>query len=265
MNILRFELRSLLRSFLIWTTSLIGLYLLLMLGFYGMFMEGREAVMAALDQMPKYFALMFGVQMDKIFTFGGFFQFAFVYIGVVGAIMAATVALHVFAREKRLKCGDFILTKPVTRGKIFGMKLVACLTVLVVTNLLYISACFAAWHINGEDGSATALALASVSLFMTQFVFLGISTLVSILRKKVRSVSGVATAIGLTGFLVQMLSSLLKEEFVRYLSPLGYFSPSEVFVSGGYNAQLAWTGAAVAVATMALSYVLFARRDAHAV
>ncbi len=264
MNILRFELKSLFRSFLVWTASLISLYLILMLGFYGMFMEGKDAVIAALESLPKYFALMFGLQLDAIFTFGGFFQFVFTYIGVVGAIMAAAVSLHAFAREKRLKCVDFILTKPVRREKIFLMKLLSCLIVLGAANALFLGACAVSWHAKGAEGSLGRLLYSSLSLLFTQLVFLGIGALLSMVLKKVRTVSGVATAIGLAGFLMMALTSLLKEEYLRYLSPLNYYSPGAVFLTGSFDAKLAWTGALVAVVATALAFVLFIRRDAHA-
>lgn len=265
MNILRFELKSLLRSFFVWTASLVGLYLLLMLGFYNMFMEGKEGVSKALESLPPYFAAMFGVEMDAIFTFGGFYQFVFTYIGLVGAIMAASVSLHAFAREKRLKCVDFILTKPVRRGRIFGMKLLACLAVLAAANILFLIACAVSWKVNGAAESLGTLLTSSLSLFLTQLVFLGIGALLSMVLKKVRSVSGVATAVGLVGFLLMALVSLLKEEFLRYLSPLSYFNPGPVFQTGGFDANLAWTGALVAAAAAVLSYILFVRRDTHAV
>lgn len=264
MNILRFELNSLLRSFLVWTVSIICLYLVLMLGFFGMFMDGKDAVMSALSNLPPFFAAMFGMQLDTIFTFGGFFQFVFTYVGLAGAIMAATVSLHAFAREKRLKCGDFILTKPVRRGKIFLMKLLACLAVIVSANALLIIACVASWRIEGGGEPLRNLVLASSSLFFMQLVFLGIGALLSMLFKKVRSVSGTATAIGLAGFLAAALSALLKEDFLHYLSPFQYFSPGAVFLTGSYDAKLAWTGTLVAIGTTVFAYFLYVRRDAHA-
>lgn len=265
MNILRFELKSLLRSFIVWTASLVALYLILTLGFYGTFMEGRDAVTKALENLPPYFAAMFGMELDTIFTFGGFFQFVFTYVGVVGAIMAASVSLHAFAREKRLKCADFILTKPVARGKIFLMKLFACLVVLGAANLVFLAACAFSWRVDRAGGDLGTLLYAGLSLLFTQLVFLGIGALLSMVLKKVRSVSGVATAMGLVGFLLMALVSLLKEDFLRYLSPLHYFNPGAVFLTGGYDAKLAWTGALVAVCATVLAYVLFTRRDAHAV
>ncbi len=265
MNILRFELKSLLRSFFVWTASILALYLILMLGFYDMFMQGKDAVMKALESLPAYFALMFGVQVDAIFTFGGFYQFVFTYIGVVGAIMAASVSLHAFAREKRLKCVDFILTKPVGRGMIFAMKLLACLLILAASNILFLVACAVTWQVNGVEGSFGTMLFASLSLFFTQLVFLGIGALLSMVLKKVRSVSGVATAVGLAGFLLIAITSLLKEDSLRYLSPLQYFAPGTVFQTGGYEAGYALMGAGVAVVSTAVAYVLYVRRDAHAV
>jgi ABC-2 type transport system permease protein len=221
--------------------------------------------MTALESLPKYFALMFGLELSVIFSFGGFFQFVFTYVVLIGSIMAASVSLHAFAREKRLKCTDFILTKPVRRGKIFGMKLLSCLVVLAATNVLFLAVCAFVWQAKGADGSLGKMIVSSLSLLLTQLVFVGIGALLSMVLKKVRSVSGVATAVGLVGFLLMALTSLLQEDFLKYLSPLNYYSPGSVFLTGGFDAKLAWTGALVAAVTTALAYILYVKRDAHAV
>lgn len=265
MNMLRFELRSLVRPLIVWTASLIGLYLFLMLGFYDMFMDGRDAVMQAFGGLPPYFMGMFGMKLDGLFTFGGFFQFAYTYVGLVGAIMAAQISLHAFAREKRLKCADFILTKPVSRGRIFLMKLLACGIGLAGSSLLFLAACALSWKVNGAGEPLQRLMLAGLSLPLTQLVFLVIGALVSILAKKVRSVSGIGTAIGLAGFLAMALTSLLEEDFLRHLSPLQYFTPGEVFEMGRFDGRYGWTGALAAILSLALAYALFVGRDVRAV
>ncbi len=266
MNILAYECKSQFKSFLSWTIGLVGGFLLFVAVFYGAFMNAQAAVEQALASLPPAFAAVFGVEVKSIFTFGGFFSFANTYVGLAGAIMAAVTGLAVFAREKRNKCEDFLLVKPLRRGAVFGWKLLACVGILVVFNALYLGAVLAAYAANGAGPEGYArVALAGASLFFLQMVYLSIAVLYATLAKKVRSVSGTAMAMGFAGFLLMALRSLTEEEAVRWVSPLEYFSPAHVLTTGGYEAKYALTGAAIAVVCLILAFWRYCRSDARAV
>lgn len=266
MNVFRFELRAQLRGFLVWTVSLLGVFLLLILGFYGPFMSGRETTEQALASLPPAFSAVFGVELDRIFSYGGFFQFLYTYIGLMGAIMASSLALAAFSREKRAKCVDFLLTKPISRGRAFLLKLLSCLALLVLFNFLFLAASMAAYAGNGQEPSGMGtLALASSSLFFMQLTFLSIGALYAVLARRVRSVSGTATALGFAGFLLMALCSLTREEALRYLSPLTYFSPQAVFLTGGFEIRYVLTAAAVIAACAALAYGTYCHSDTRAI
>jgi hypothetical protein len=79
--------------------------------------------------------------LDEIFSFGGFYAFCFFYAAVMGAIMASSPGLDLFSREKRAKCTDFLMTKPITRGRLFFAKLLAALTLTVAANIPPKKAC----------------------------------------------------------------------------------------------------------------------------
>lgn len=178
MNIVAYECRSQLKSFLVWTFGLVGGFVLFVAAFYGAFMDSKAAVEQALMSLPPAFAAVFGVEVQKIFTFGGFFQFSYTYIALAGAIMAAVTGLAVFAREKRNKCTDFLLAKPVRRSAVFGQKLLACFVLLLAFNALYLCAVLAAYAVNGAGPEGYArVALAGASLFFLQMVYLSVAAL----------------------------------------------------------------------------------------
>jgi ABC-2 type transport system permease protein len=246
--------------------SLLAFLLLFIAAFYGPFMESKEAVKTALGSLPPAFALIFGVSINIIFTFGGFFQFIYTYLGLIGAIMAASLALYAFSREKRSKCVDFLFVKPVERSRIFLYKLLSCLMLIVITNVLFVASSVIAYNINGQDpGGAGRLVLASMSLFLMQLTFLSMGILYATYARKVRSVSGIATSFGFAGFILMALYSLIKEDVIRYISPLTYFSPGTVFLTGGFDAKYAVTGAVVAVACVALAYVKYVKSDTQVI
>ncbi|MEN6595684.1 MAG: ABC transporter permease subunit [Clostridiaceae bacterium] len=262
MNVFLFEIKSQFKSALIWTVSILGGYLLFVAVFFGAFMESRTAVEQALGNLPPAFAAVFGLQLANIFSFGGFFSFAYTYIGVVGAIMAASMGFSVFAREKRNKCVDFLLVKPVRRGTLFLNKFAACLGILTVFNALFLACVAVSYTANGQDPAELGRAmLAASSLFFLQLVFFSLSTFFAVMAKKIRSVSGAATAMGFAGFLVTALYSLTEEEAIRFVSPLQYFSPGAVFFTGGFETKYMLTAAAVCALCLCTAFLRYCRSD----
>jgi ABC-2 type transport system permease protein len=265
-NIFWFETKTQLKSFIIWAASLLVMFFVFLTAFYDAFMMSRSAVEKALESLPPAFAAAFGVPTSTMFTFGGFFQFIYTYVGLVGAIMAVSFALTSFSREKRSKCVDFLLVKPVERGEVFTSKLLCCLLYIVVTNILFVAAAVIAYTAHGEDASGMGkLVLASSSLFFMQLVFLSIGILFATLAHKIRSVSGMATAFGFAGFILMALHSLINEDALLYISPLTYFSPADVFSMGRFETKYVVTAALVSVVCVAVSYVKYCKSDTRAI
>ena len=263
MNIYLFELKAQFKSFLIWTVSILLVYLLFMSGMYQAFLDSRDAVEQALSGVPPAIAAAFGLQIDTIFSFGGFYSFVFSYIALFGAIMAASMSVAVFSREKRAKCTDFLLTKPIGRARILLYKSLSVLTLLIAMNVLYVVVSIITYHTSAAAATAPGtLVWAACALFFTQLVFVAIAMTVAVFAKKIRSVSGAATAIGFTGFILSALEGVLEKESLRYIAPLKYFDTSPVFFEDGYAVKYALTAAVVVVVLAAVSFIRHGRSDA---
>lgn len=266
MNIYIFELRAQLKSFFIWTISILVVYLLFMSGLFNVLMDSRNTVEKAIEGFPPAFAAAFGVHVEKFFTFGGFYGFIFSYIALFGAIMAVSVSVSVFSREKRSKCVDFLLSKPVSRARIFISKLLAVLTVLLVMNILFVLISVITFSSSGTEGTAPGRLLwASCALFFTQLVFVAIGMVFAVFARKVRSVSSVATAFGFGGFILSALHGLLEKEYIRFIAPLKYFETPSVFETGGYEVKYVVTAVIVVIACAGLSYFGFTKNDTPAI
>ena len=59
--------------------------------------------------------------------------------------------------------------------------------------------------------------------------------------------------------------SLLKEEVIRYVSPLTYFTPGTVFLTGRFEAKYVITAAVVSVACIILAYFSYCRSDTQTI
>ena len=260
MKILNFEIKKQLFTATVWAVAMVATLILLITGVYPIFMESVDSVLTMLKGFPPEFSAAFGMNLEKMFSFGGFYAFCFTYISLMGAIMAASLAIASFSRETRSKCSEFLLTKPVSRESIFAQKLLSGLGLLVATNAVYIIIAV----LIGRDND-TDMFLASLSLFLTQLVFFAIGIFYATFAKKVRSVSGMATVFGFVAFILSALVNILEEEVLRFVTPLKYFDPIAVFADGRYEIKYAVTGIVVALICVILSYLRFVKSDTKSV
>jgi len=262
MNVFRFELRRAWVGAAVWTLVLTGLLCGLITAALPAFMESRTGVENMLANFPPAFTAAFGMQMDNLFSFGGFYAFGFLYYSLFGAIMASGIGLDLFSREKREKCMDFLLTKPRARSRLFGEKLLAALTLLFASNAVFITASLLLYRAYAPAPLQIGHALlATSSLLLIELLFFAIGACVAVFAKKVRSVSGAATAIGFAGFLLSALHSLLEEEKLRYITPFKYFDAAKAFFEGSFETNYALTGVAITLVLMVLAYVRYTRAD----
>ena len=266
MNIYLFELKAQIKNFVIWTIVILFSYFIFMFGMYPIFYDSMKTVIQMLSGFPPEFAAAFGFNISAISSYGGFFGFVFGYIAMIGAIMAVSLTVSTFAREKRSKCADFLLTKPISRGNIFFAKLLSNLTVLVATNIIFVAAVIMLFRGANQDESIIGkFILAACGLFFTQLVFLSLGIFFATNAKRVRSVSGIATAFGFAGFILSALVNILKEEAVRFIAPLKFFDPIPVFTAGGFELKYVVTAAAITIACIVISCLEFCGSDAHSV
>jgi ABC-2 type transport system permease protein len=260
MSIFKFEIKKQLTSFVVWTVVIAAVLWAFMVGVYPLFKDSVADVTKVFESFPPQFAAAFGVDVMSMFDFGGYYSFCFGYISLMGAIMAASIGISSFAREKRAKCTDFLLTRPVSREKIFSQKLLAGLSLLIASNVPYLVIAI----VIGEKNN-TNMVLAGLSLLFTELVFFAMGIIYATFAKKIRSVSSAANAFGFGAFILSAIGNLTEEESLRFIAPLRYFDPFKVFTSGGYEMKYAVTGAAVVVVCILLAYLYFVKTDTRSI
>ena len=157
---------------------------------------------------------------------------------------------------------DFLLTKPRTRSVLFFEKLLAALTMLLLSNVAFIATSLVLYQAYAPAPMMLGRALlAASSLLWTELLFLAIGAFAGVFARKVRSVSGASTAIGFAGFLLSALYSLLEEEKLRYITPFKYYDAAKAFFDGGFEANYALTGAVITLVLMIGAYIRYTRAD----
>ncbi|MGE4483843.1 MAG: ABC transporter permease subunit [Oscillospiraceae bacterium] len=266
MNIYLFELKRLSKSLVVWAVCIAGILILLMKGFYPAMMESKAEVAALFANFPPEFMAVLGLDIDKMFSYEGFYLFSFTYVGLASAIMAVSLALQCFAREKRGKCTDFILTKPVNRRGVYGAKYLACITVLLLFNLFYVAIIapdYISKTVNFQLNGSFVLFM--LSPLLTQLIFLSLGIIYAIFSKRVRSISGTATAFGFAAFLLSGVAEILEKETLNLIAPLKYFDPKFVADTGTFDPKLLAAAVIVFAGCTAAAFIRYCRQDIAAV
>lgn len=265
MNVYVFELKAQIRAFLIGTGSLLAVAVLLLSGAYPIYRDSKASIEQVIDGFPPQFAAMFGVR-DDMFSFGGFYRFSSLYLMLIAAIAASSWGLSMFGRERRSHASDFLFVMPVPRVQVYLAKLAAGLTLVAVCSVLTVAAAALIYGGYRHDPTAVAISLprlllAVSSLLGVEILFLAFGALAAVLMRRVNSVSGLATAFGVIGFMLVSLPEMTGDDKYRIVSPFTWFNVDDALTHGWYEAGYLTLDAAVTLTCLLVGAAVYVRRD----
>lgn len=264
MNIFLHELKACRKSIIVWACSMTLLSVLYIFLFKGLG-DDIESFKIFLNNIPDAMKKIFNILIDSISTLEGFYSFVFSFVVLCGAVQAMNLGTAIVSKEVRDKTADFLMTKPVSRKRIMTSKLLAAFSALVITNIIYqaLTTLVAVVVVNEFD--LTKFFLISLTMFFVQLIFMALGILVSILAGKIKSVISVSLSTVFGFYILGSLGSILGEEIVRYLSPFRYFDYAYIIEHAAYETSFVVVGVVLIIAAIAGSYLLYIKKDVHAV
>ena len=261
MNIYRHELRAYRWHTIIWSASLCGL-MILMMCFFPIFQKDVDAYTEMMANFPEAIKAALGIVIDNFATPLGYYAFCFTYTSLIAAIQAMNLGVGILSKEERERTADFLMTKPVSRVKIVTSKLLAVLTVLVITNVLYnIASIVMILSVAGTEVDIHILMLMNLSVVLLQLIFCSIGLAISVFMKKVRSVPPVSLGFVFAFFAISAFAVTSKEDKLRFLTPFQYFTTNQIMEDAGYELTFVILGAVIVLAGLALTYYRFIRKN----
>lgn len=265
-NILQNDLRMQLRSVITWSAS-VAVVILVFSSLFPAFAPNAALLNETMAKFPVGLRDAFGLNGVDMSTVLGFFGFVFLFVQICLAIQAAGYGFGLVSVEEREWTADFLLTKPVGRAEILTSKLLAALVALTITNaVVWISSLVFINLFKGTktyDGNALLLLLVSIVVF--QLFFLSVGLAVSLLVKRIRSVTPYSMGLGFGMYVLSAFGGMLGESVLEKITPFKHFDPNYILQNGAYNVPLVLVSVAVIVVGLVLSYVLYVRRDIPAV
>jgi len=265
MNMFLHELKAYRKSTITWTFTLVVLVILFLSMFPAISREAEE-FKRLLEGFPEALRMALGLSVENIGSILGFYSYFFLYISLVGTIQAMNLGTSIVSKEVREKTADFLLTKPVTRIQIMTSKLLAALTSLVITNVVYvITATIMASLVETKEYSTKIFLLLSLTLFFLQLIFLALGIIVSVVVPKIKSVLPISLGTVLAFFIIGALASTTGDNALRYISPFKYFDFAYIVKNSSYESSFLIVAISFITLTITASYLIYSKRDIHAV
>jgi ABC-2 type transport system permease protein len=229
------------------------------------FSHDVSASMKLLHGFPPTVRALLGIRIGSFFTILGFFGYMLTYLWLIGGIQAMNLGTGILSKEISGKTADFLLSKPISRFKVLTSKLAAALTIIIATNIIFVTASYiSAEAFKTKDFNINVFLLSCLTMLFIQLFFLGVGFLVSILVPKIKSVLAYSLPIVFGFFIIGMLDSLIGAENARYLTPFKYFDVGYIAIHTAYEWRFLLTETAVVVICLVVSYLVYTRKDIQA-
>lgn len=266
MNIYLHELKTSYRSIIAWSIA-IFLVMLLYMSVFSSFTADAEMLNEMMADFPDELLAAFGMSGVDLSTVLGYFSIIALFAQVLVAVQAANYGFGLVSIEERELTADFLLTRPVSRRKILTSKLLAALTGLAITNAVVWASAYGLIAIFGDgrpyDGRVLVLLLLTVSFI--QLFFLFVSLAISLLVRRIRSVTPYSMGLVFGLYVLAAFSNMLGEMPIEDITPFKHFEPNFIVVNGAYDTPLIFLSFVLIVISAVGGYILYQRRDIHSV
>lgn len=264
MNIFNHEFKSYFKSIGIWSVT-IFLIILVYLSAITSISSDVESMNQVLESFPEEFLTAFGMSNMDFSSIVGMYGLVFLFCQICLAIQASNYGFSLVSIEEREFTADFLLAKPIARGKILTTKLLAAIAALTITNLsMWVSSFLVINMVNdGNSYPSKPVLLLLLSIVVFQMFFLTVGILISLLMKRVRSVTPLSMALAFGMYVLSAFGNMLGEDTLELISPFTHFEPNYIVKNVAYDTPLVLITVITILVAVPASYLLYSKRDIH--
>lgn len=264
MNIFLRELKAYRKSTIIWILAL-SLMTAAFLLLYPGFTKDVESAKKLLSGIPAVYRNALGISLDNFFTIFGFYAYLFTFVLLAGAVQAMNLGTGIVSKEDFGKTADFLLSKPVTRTKVLAEKLLASLTLLVITNIFFaIASLLTARAVSEKSFSIETFLLISLTLFLVQLFFWALGAFIAVILPKIKLVIAVTLPSVFTFFIISTVGAIIGNENVRYITPFKFFDFAYIIERNSYEWKFVMIEAVFILLAILASFTIYLKKDVRA-
>jgi len=261
MNIIKRELRSNLKSLIIWGIA-VSVFVILITSEFKAYYNNKEMV-DLLASMPKELLKAFSMEGANMTTVIGFVSVAGIYYYLMLAIYSGLLGNTILAKEERDKTAEFLMVLPISRLQAIISKLAVAILLSAAINIILVGAIYITTipYDRGQDFGAFITCM-MVGIFLIQMIFLSIGMFFSAVVKRHKSSGWITMGTLFVFYLMAILSGLTEKlENIKYLTPFKYFEASALVKT--LKLEPIYIGISIGIIIVALTTVclVYPKRD----
>ncbi|XVH33522.1 ABC transporter permease subunit (plasmid) [Haloferacaceae archaeon DSL9] len=247
-------------------TTIFTLGISVLAAFYIALFPSFQAADIDIDEMIEAWppALREAFGLETLATVEGFLAvelYNFVWLILLGLYFAYSAA-GLIADDVEHDRMDLLLSLPVSRFRLLVEKFASLVVPIVTVNAVVGAAVYAGVLAIGESISPTSLAMVHLLSIPYLLACAALGLLLSVLVDRADVAKRVAIALVFVLYLLESIATNADGfEWLQYLSPTHYYSPTPILVHDTYAVADAGLLLAVAIGLVVVSGVVFRRRD----
>ncbi len=260
---LKRELKVNLKSFIIWTSILLGMFLIVYLMYPAIISSGNIDMMNEMMEMfPEEMLKAFNMDISSMDSAYGWLKtegFVFVYliVGVYSSIMGSSLVL----KEESDKTIEYLNSLPIRRRDVLKSKIICGILYIVLMVLVMGLFNYIGLELSGDFDRLQFILLSITPLFIGLPLF-GINLFISTFFKKTKNTFGIALGISFLSYFLQILSEMSEEtEFLKYLTVYTLGDLRNVIVDVSINPLLILISFILTILFIGLSFVRYEKKE----
>ena len=257
------ELKINLKSFIIWTSILIGLFLVVFLIYPSIV---NSANMEMMDEMMK----MFPEEMLKAFNmdistidsaFGWLKTEGFVFVLLITGVYSGILGSNILLKEESDKTIEYLNSVPVTRKNIVLNKILCGLFYIILMIVIIGIFNFIGLSLSGEFDRKSYILLSITPLFSSIVIF-AICLFLSTFTHKTKKTLGISLGIVFVSYFLNVISEIGEStEFLKYISIFTLADIRNVILNVSINPILIVLAICITVIFMILTMIRYEKKE----
>ena len=257
------ELKINLKSFIIWTSILIGLFLVVFLIYPSII---NSANMEMIDEMMKIFPeemlKAFNMDLSTIDSaFGWLKTEGFVFVLLITGIYSGILGSNILLKEESDKTIEYLNSVPVTRKNIVLNKILCGLFYIILMIVIIGIFNFIGLSLSGEFDRKSYILLSITPLFSSIVIF-AICLFLSTFTHKTKKTLGISLGIVFVSYFLNVISEIGEStEFLKYISIFTLADIRNVILNVSINPILIVLAICITVIFMILTMIRYEKKE----
>ena len=257
------EMKINLKSFIIWTSILIGLFLVVFLMYPSIIdSENMQMMDEMMAMFPEEVIKAFNMDISSIDTaFGWLKTEGFVFVLLITGIYSGILGSNILLKEESDKTIEYLNSVPVSRKKIVANKIlcgVLYIILMIVTVGLFN---FIGLSLSGDFDKKSYLLLSITPIFSSIVIF-AVCLFLSTFTHKTKKTLGISLGIVFASYFLKIISEMGKStEFLKYISIFTLADIRNVIVNVSINPLMVVLSVVISIAFMVLTMRHYERKE----